>query len=436
MRLLLLFSAVCFWLGAKAQSYFPPIQNLEWETLDPEELNWCPEQVEALYDLLDENDTKAFILLKDGRIVLEQYFDNFTQLTPWYWASAGKTLTAALVGIAQEEGLLDINNPVSDYLGEGWTSCDSLEESAITVRHQLTMTTGLDYNVPDQNCTEPICLTCLSEPGSFWYYYNAPYTLLKDVIESATGQTINQYNSSKVQSITGMTGSFFTIESNSNVYFSNARSMARFGLLIANEGLWNGTAVMGDADYFQNMVTTSQGLNEAYGYLWWLNGTSTFMVPGTPFVFPGMLVPDAPADCIVAAGMNGQFINVVASEGLVWVRMGEAPGNELVPLILNNLIWQKINQLECTTNVAEVGGSVALDLYPNPTTGILHMGESGHHFSGDAEALILDASGKVVMTVKPSEGITSVDVSALPAGTYLVRLQDRNAAYTGRFVKL
>lgn len=432
---MLLLSAICFSLGTKAQSYFPPNQGNEWETLDPSELNWCPEAIEELYDVLDENDSRAFILLKDGRIVLEQYFGNFTSQTPWYWASAGKTLTAALVGIAQEEGLLDINNPVSHYLGEGWTSCESSEESAITVRHQLTMTTGLDYNVPDQNCTEPSCLTCLSEPGSFWYYYNAPYTLLKDVIESASGQTINQYNNAKIKALIGMDGNFFTVD-NSNVYFSNARSMARFGLLIANEGVWNGSPVMGDADYFQDMVTASQGLNEAYGYLWWLNGTNTFMIPGTPFVFPGMLVPDAPNDCIVAAGFNGQFINVVASEGLVWIRMGEAPGNELVPFLLNNTIWQKINQLECTTHVAEVKSSAKLNLYPNPTADILHMGEVGHHFSGEAETVILDVSGKLVMTVKPNEGLTSMDVSALPAGMYLVRLQDRNVACTERFVKL
>ncbi|HAT63910.1 MAG TPA: serine hydrolase, partial [Flavobacteriaceae bacterium] len=61
----------------------------------------------------DANDTKAFILLKDGKIVLEQYFDDFTAESNWYWASAGKTLTATMVGIAQQEGFLDITNPTS-----------------------------------------------------------------------------------------------------------------------------------------------------------------------------------------------------------------------------------------------------------------------------------------------------------------------------------
>ena len=60
-------------------------------------------------------------MLKDGKIAIEKYFGTFTKDSLWYWASAGKTLTAFLVGQAQENGLLSISDSTSKYLGSGWT---------------------------------------------------------------------------------------------------------------------------------------------------------------------------------------------------------------------------------------------------------------------------------------------------------------------------
>ena len=83
------------------QTYFPPIVGNTWETVDPAALGWCTDQLPALNSFLQQNNTKAFIVLKDGRIAIEQYFGTFTQDSLWYWASAGKSLTAFLVGKAQ-----------------------------------------------------------------------------------------------------------------------------------------------------------------------------------------------------------------------------------------------------------------------------------------------------------------------------------------------
>ena len=55
-------------------------------------------------------------LLKDGKIVLEKYYDNFTMDSLWYWASAGKTVTSFMTGIAQQEGHLNISDTTSQYL--------------------------------------------------------------------------------------------------------------------------------------------------------------------------------------------------------------------------------------------------------------------------------------------------------------------------------
>ena len=61
------------------QLYFPPSTGTTWDTLAPSVLGYCPDRIDSLYQYLDQTETKAFILLKDGKIVLERYFDNFTQ---------------------------------------------------------------------------------------------------------------------------------------------------------------------------------------------------------------------------------------------------------------------------------------------------------------------------------------------------------------------
>ncbi|MDZ7613628.1 MAG: serine hydrolase [Flavobacteriaceae bacterium] len=114
-------------------------------------LNWNLDALPALMDYLKEKNTKGFIILVNGRIAIENYFNGHTVTSPWYWASAGKTLTTATIGIALEEGLLNINDKVSDYLGTGWTSAPLSKENLITNRHLLCMTSGLDDAVGDGN---------------------------------------------------------------------------------------------------------------------------------------------------------------------------------------------------------------------------------------------------------------------------------------------
>jgi CubicO group peptidase (beta-lactamase class C family) len=146
--------------------YFPPVTGMEWQTTSTASLGWSDTQLTDLYNYLQLKNTKAFIILKNGRIVVEKYFGTFTADSNWYWASAGKTVTAMLVGIAQQEGILNINNKTSQFLGTGWTSLSLAKENLITVRHQLTMTTGLDDAVPDVDCTVPSCLQYKTDAGT------------------------------------------------------------------------------------------------------------------------------------------------------------------------------------------------------------------------------------------------------------------------------
>ncbi|MDA0973987.1 MAG: serine hydrolase, partial [Bacteroidetes bacterium] len=66
--------------------------------------------------------------------------------------------------------------------------------------------------------------------------------------------------------------------------YSKTRDMARFGLLALSDGVWDGDSLISDQGYLQAMTSSSQDLNLSYGYLWWLNGQESHMLPGLEFV--------------------------------------------------------------------------------------------------------------------------------------------------------
>jgi CubicO group peptidase (beta-lactamase class C family) len=381
--------------SVRAQSlYFPPNGTNTWETLDPASLGWCPDRIDSLHAFLAARNTKAFLILKDGRIVLEHYVGTFTQDSLWYWASAGKTLTSMLAGIAQEEGFLDIDQPTSAYLGTGWTSASPTQEAMITVRNQLTMTSGLDDGGADDDCTDPACLQYLADAGTRWAYHNGVYTLLDDVIANATGSTFSGYFNTRIRNPIGMDGFWLAAGSPyNNVYFSRARSMARYGLLVLNRGIWNTDTILHDQDYFTAMTTPSQMLNQSYGHLWWLNGQPSFMLPGTQFVFPGPLTPNAPADMISGIGKNDQLISVIPSRNMVVVRMGNAADSDFpVPVVFVNQLWEKINELECANVMQEPDAPTAWYLLDRGRGSVLLNLPGGGGWSVRA----IDAMGRVV----------------------------------------
>ncbi len=325
--------------------YFPPINSNEWEELTIQDLGWNIDEEQQLYNFLEDRGTKAFIILKSGRIVVEKYFNGTiaSDNNPWY--SAGKTLTAFTAGIAQQEGLLSINEASSIYLGPEWANITTEQEADITIQDHLTMSTGLNYNVSNQNCTDSDCLTYLNEPDTFWYYHNAAYTLLTDIISGATNQAYSDYFNDKVRNPIGMNGTWIRL-GYANIYYSNARSMARFGLLNLNKGVWDTAKILEDEEYFTQMTTTSQDMNPAYGYLWWLNGKNSFRAPAFEIEFAGELIPDAPQDLIAGLGKDDQKLYVIPSQNLVIVRMGDDTGESLLgPSSFDNELWKRINLL-------------------------------------------------------------------------------------------
>lgn len=321
--------------------YFPPNGSTTWETKTPESLGWNTANIQPLYDYLNLKHSKGFIILHNGKIVMEQYFNGHSATSLWYWASAGKTLTSTVTGIAEQEGFLNSNNKVSDYLGTGWTSAPLAKEDLITCKNLLSMNSGLDDSLGDD--VSPANLQYVADAGTRWAYHNV-YVKLQDVVAEATNQTWNAYFNSKLRNKIGMSTNGGWIPSGDlSVYWSDTRSMARFGLLAFAKGNWNGTQIINSA-YLNSATTTSQSINQAYGYLWWLNGKSSYHMPQSQLQIPGTLIPTAPSDMYCALGKNDQKIYVVPSKKLVIIRMGDAAdGSNFALSDFDETLWGKIS---------------------------------------------------------------------------------------------
>ncbi|MBK8444802.1 MAG: T9SS type A sorting domain-containing protein [Sphingobacteriales bacterium] len=351
----------------------------DWDTIAPAALGWCLNEIDTLYDYLEQQDTKGFIVLKDGKIVLEKYFGTFTKDSLWYWASAGKTITAFLVGKAQEENYLSLTDTTSTHLGVGWTNSTATQEHKIKISHQLTMTTDTQ---------------------------------------------------TKLKTPTGMTGVWVAVDYD-NVFFSRARSMARFGLLMQNNCIWNTDTLLRDTAYINQMTHTSQNLNKSYGYLWWLNGKSSYMLPTSQIVFQGSYAPAAPDDMFAGLGKNGQILSISRSLGLVVVRMGNKAESSEVPTQLCNSIWQKLNAVMCnSTDIEEINPqSTTIAVFPNPAETALNI-----VLPSDENTQIEIANSRGQTVIK-AQNKSSVDISNLPDGLYFIKIRQGQHHFAQKFIK-
>ncbi|HEX8330847.1 MAG TPA: serine hydrolase [Hymenobacter sp.] len=426
MKLFLLFASALLIIGlAHGQPttplYFPPTTGTAWATTAPASLGWCQPQLDSLIAFAGRKGSKSLLILKDGRMVVEHYYGTYTADSIHYWASAGKSLTATLVGLAQQDGILSLSDSTSKYLGR-WTSATRAQQRQLRIRDQLTMTTGLDDTPPapcDNESTAPSCLLYLAPPATRWAYHTGAYRTLQDVLVQASGAaSITQYTNQRLGNRIGMTGAWAN-----DVFFSRARSMARFGLFILARGSWNGAPVLTDAAYFQAMTTPSQALNRSYGYLWWLNGQSSHLLPTSQFTFLGSVVPTAPADMIAALGKNDQKIYVVPSLGLVVVRQGRSAGaSRLAASSFDNDLWSKIMAVFCVPTAATARNDAAeFAAFPNPATETLTLRQPAQT---TATVRLLEALGREVLRRQVAAPETTLRLATVLPGLYTVQWLD------------
>jgi CubicO group peptidase (beta-lactamase class C family) len=325
-----------------APLYFPPAQG-DWARVAPAAVGWDASKLEAALRLAGETRASGVVILHRGRILAEQYWNPDPERPAGKKAraygalvvgrdaagraiedvaSVQKSISAMLAGIAQHKGLLRLEDPVQKHLGTGWSKATPEQEKAITVRHLLTMTSGLKDD-----------LTFEAAAGTRWRYNSAAYAHTIRVIAAAAKKSPNDLTREWLTGRIGMNDSRWVERpgagpeavANALGFATSARDLARFGLLILAEGQWNGAPIIADRDYLRAALKPSQNLNPSYGYLWWLNGQPE-VARGAGERVKGPLIPTAPPDLVAALGAVDRKLYVVPSLGLVVTRLGNSAG--------------------------------------------------------------------------------------------------------------
>jgi CubicO group peptidase (beta-lactamase class C family) len=305
-----------------------------WETTS----GWDQAKLEELAAYAESKSTKSLVLLLGGRLLLERYFAGADASFTRDVASAQKSVLSILAGIAIDKSLLSIDDTVSSILGAGWSNAADVEaEGKITVRHLLTMTSGLDAS-----------LDYAAPAGTAWLYNTDAFYRVRLVLEKKSGQDIDTLARGYLFDVIGMKDSHFQRRLSKDAkglvvigLQTSARDLARFGLLMQRRGKWKDTVVV-SSSWVDQATTTSQSLNASYGFLFWLNNASGGLAPPS-MPFTGPLVPSAPSDAFAALGAGDQKMWTARSLDVVLTREGEAAGEaKLAASSFDEEVWQRV----------------------------------------------------------------------------------------------
>lgn len=277
--------------------------------------------------------TLSLMVVHKGDIVYERYGPNVDMTTRTRTWSTAKSIAGTLIGVAVDEGMLDLDAPLP--FGE-WEPKRRTEgfvdpRREITLRHVLNMSSGL-YPVDNRLCS--IIGSCLSyfagtssvqgaidrgvvaEPGTAWDYEN--YDTLLGVLALKTAladdQTYLEFPRLELFDRIGMRSTLPGVDRfgdyvmSSQVY-TNARDLARLGLLYLNNGMWNGERLLSEdwIEFVRTPAPATANIGNFYGGQFWL---------------PNDRRTDVPQDAYTTAGNRGQYATIVPSYDLVIVRRG------------------------------------------------------------------------------------------------------------------
>lgn len=345
-------ASLLFALGCPSYAQIFPVPS--WQTDIPENHGFDSAALQDTSAYAQSIDSDSLVIIRDGYIVWEQYWNGLGQTTPQknVW-SVTKSFTSILVGIAEDMGYLSIDDKASDYISQ-WQSNSS---EPVTVRQLLANDSGRHHSVFWDNwhfrkegsvgksdmTGYAINRSQQSTPGTVWRYNNLAIQCLDRVLSVATGQSTAAFAANELLVPLGMNNTtVFTDNSGQMIMPSHmqttARDMARLGYLFLNDGNWNGQQIL-PSSYVSAATSPGSNLNAAYGFLWWLNTgpNDTWRHPAinNHAAKTGVIFPDAPADLYAASGNNGQVVIVSPSENLIIVRQGHIRVDG--PEIINNI---------------------------------------------------------------------------------------------------
>lgn len=279
-----------------------------------------------LHGLLAQTDTTAFLYIRDDKIVAENYFDGNDRATPGMSFSIAKSLFSILVGCAIADGYFkSIDQPVTDFVPE----LGARGFSAVTLKHLLQMTSGMDYAEPglplgmhtrfyytDHLEREILNLKLKEPPGTRFEYKSGDVLLLTLALQRALGnKSIGEYMQQRLWQPLGMEyDGIWSIdhapdglEKASCCLTATARDFAKFGRLYLNKGKWQGRQIV-PAEWVSASTQTDLSIGSAWNYqrLWWRVAQNR---------------PD-----FMAIGHLGQFLYINPSAGVVIVRLGKSMG--------------------------------------------------------------------------------------------------------------
>ncbi len=308
-------------------------------TAAPTELGFDEEVLGTLADDAEGFGSTCFLVARQGRVVFARYWGSGGAEQPQEVFSVTKSVTSTLVGLAQADGDLSIDDSAATYI-DAWQGTPS---AGVTVRDLLSGDSGRfwsresDYQELLQAADRTEYAVGLEQeqpPGTAWVYNNAAVQTLDAVLRTATGEEPADYAAERLFGPLGMTHTWMTGDDSgrsTNVFFglqSTCPDLARFGTLFAQEGQWNGVQVVPKAWVEEAVGAPSQRLNAAYGLLWWLNRKGSVEPPGGADT--DQLVPRAREELFAAQGLGGQVVLVDPRSDTVVVRLGgmEDEGSE------------------------------------------------------------------------------------------------------------
>lgn len=308
-----------------------------WERRAPDQLALDPARLQEAFDFATTHNSTTVAVYRRGCLAGESRLDALTRDVQFDGWSMTKTVTAMLVGRAVRLRKMRIDRPI----GPRYPEADR-RHAALRPRHLLTMTSGLHRNwvrelSPQENrVRDALSLPFDHRPGKFWEYGQSPVSLLANTVERSVGMDLQEWAQRELFGPIGIPRSAWSWERDrtghtegwAHLHMVNA-GWARLGQLLLRGGRWNGRRLISKA-YVRKMLKPGK-VNNAYGFLVWLNRGGTYTLPNVegPDTGTGQIVASGPRDMYLMAGSGEQRVFVIPSRDIVIVRLGERGSRDL-----------------------------------------------------------------------------------------------------------